>query len=178
MKRTTQLKLVLASDQPAVLQQLKSRFDEGQRFHVCASVRSAGKLLSRLERGAGDLIVMDSAIDTWVEGSGDRSWPLLRELRQRYPDTPVVVLTEHRGYLTVRAIHDAGAAGIAGRQDDFRDIERVCRRVLSGMTGILSKRLAALCGPAWSFNGAPVYRGVRMRVSVQPFIAQECATSG
>lgn len=158
MKRTNKIKVVVASDQPVVLSGLQKWFDTRERYRVSASASNAALLLSRLERAAGELIVMACTID-----SSSEAWPVLREVRRRSPDAPIVVLTSQTDPYQFRAMHAAGAAGIVSKHDDVRELDRVCSRVLSGMTQVMSKSVAALCDAARSFDGA-AYRGVRLTV--------------
>ncbi|WP_277188991.1 response regulator [Caballeronia sp. BR00000012568055] len=158
MTRTNKIKVVVASDQPVVLSGLQNWFDTHERYRVSVCAPNAELLLSRLEHAAGELIVMACTID-----SSSEAWPVMREARRRSPDAPIVVLTLQTDAHQLRAIHTAGAAGIVSKHDDVRELERVCSRVLSGMTQVMSKSVAALCDAARSFDGA-AYRGVRLTV--------------
>jgi DNA-binding NarL/FixJ family response regulator len=168
MNRTNQIEVVIASDQPAILAGLQYWFGSHARYGVSASVSSAEALLATLDHTAAELIVMTCSIDSSPgESAGREDWPVLRDVRRRCPSTPVVVMTTQTDPASLRAMQAAGATGIAAHRDDPREFERVCNRVMSGVTHVMSRQLAALCDAAASFGFGPGYREVR--VMVKPF---------
>ncbi|WP_244829968.1 response regulator transcription factor [Caballeronia sp. TF1N1] len=154
------INIVIADDQPVVLLGLQSWFEARGRYRVAATARNAAQLFTKLERTGGDLIVMDCAF----EGAPGGEFPLLRMVRERFPDVPVVAFTQETEPNTLFAMQEAGAAGIVSKCDEMREMERVCQRALSGATGIVSRRIAAYCNTARSFDINPSYRDVRVSV--------------
>ncbi len=100
-----------------------------------------------LERLGDELIVVRD-IDT-------ADFSLVRRLRRRHPEVPIVAYTMHTEPQALHALLDAGVAGIASTLDDFRDLERLCNRVLSGASSIVSKRIATCTDAVHTFNDTP-----------------------
>jgi DNA-binding NarL/FixJ family response regulator len=165
MKNTNKISVVVATDQPVVLSGLENWFDARGRYRVSASASNAEQLLAKLERAASELIVMTCTIDAppSANPANGETWPVLREVWRRSPDARIVVLSSQTDPQQFRAMHAAGAAGIVSKHDDVRELDRVCSRVLSGMTQVMSKSVAALRDAARSFDGG-AYRGVRLTV--------------
>jgi DNA-binding NarL/FixJ family response regulator len=168
MIRPYRIKVVIADDQPAVLSGLRRWFASRERYRVSGSARDAAQLLEKMARQGGDLIVMNGDLDA-SSRAGANDFALLRTVRERYPDVPVVVFCADTDASTLRALQSAGAAGIVSKQEEMRDLERVCDRVLSGATGVVSRRVAAMFQTARTFDTPPMYGHVRL--SVKPFAA-------
>lgn len=173
--RTEKIRLVVADGQPVILAGLKNWFGARGRYGIAASASSTGQLLATLQHMTSDIIVIGGALDSDAP-AGDDSVELLCVLRQRYPETPVVVLTADTDARTLRAMQRAGAAGIASTRDELREFARICDRVLSGVTGLVSRRIAACLESndeppvRQAFSATATYGDVR--VSVKPFSAK------
>jgi len=169
MKREDKIRIVVVDDRPVVLYGLQSWFESHERFRVTACVRSTEQLLARLRTTKYDVIVV-SCIG---EGPGADHAALLRELRLMCPATPVVAFTDEIAAGALADIQRAGAAGLVSTREEARTFERVCSRVLSGASNIVSPRIAGYFDAGDSrdavrcFDASSVYRGVR--VSVRPF---------
>jgi DNA-binding NarL/FixJ family response regulator len=166
------IEVVIADDQPLMLVGLQTWFAARPNYRVSATARTAERLLDTLEYNPADLVLVSSTI----AAAGDASphvedFPVLRALRKRLPDTPLVVIAEHWEALVLQALREAGAAGIVGRVDEKQELERVCKRTISGATGVLSKRIAQLSEPVQPYLAGPAYRGVRL--SVKPFSTED-----
>ncbi len=167
MKREDQIRMIVADDRPVVLYGVQGWFEAHERFRVTACVKSADQLLARLKAARYDVIVLGGS----MQGSRTDDFALLRELRGALPDTPVVVFTNATDARTFADLQRAGAAGLVSTREEARTFERVCERVISGATQIVSPRIAAYCdAAAASFDAAPVYYGVHM--SVRRFTAR------
>ncbi|WP_250455051.1 response regulator [Caballeronia sp. ATUFL_M2_KS44] len=173
--RTEKIRLVVADGQPVIVAGLQNWFGARGRYCIAASASSTEQLLATLQDTTGDVIVIGGALDANAP-AGDDSVELLCVLRQRYPETPVVVLTADTGARALRAMQRAGAAGIASTRDELREFGRICDRVLSGVTGLVSRRIAACLESndeppvRQAFSATAKYGDVR--VSVKPFSAK------
>ncbi|SAK51911.1 two-component system, response regulator [Caballeronia fortuita] len=169
MNRENKIKIVVADDRPVVLYGLQSWFESHERFSVSLCVRSTDQLLARLKIARYDLIVLSGG----MEGAQADDFALLRALRDAYPQTPIVAFTDSTDAHVLADMQRAGAAGLVSMREEARAFERVCERVISGATEIVSPRIAACCdaaaAPAW-FDASPDYDLVRM--SVRQFLAR------
>jgi len=161
MKRKSKIEIVFADDRPVVLYGLQSWFESSDRFRVSACVRNADKLLARLKTTSYDVIVLSCG----MEGSPADDFAFLREMRAACPDTPVVVFTGGTNAHALAETQRAGAAGLVSMREGAGEFERVCERVLSGATGIVSARIAAYRDAAVSSDAAPDYCGESMSVT-------------
>jgi DNA-binding NarL/FixJ family response regulator len=101
--------------------------------------------------------------------AGGENGSVLRRVRRRCPDAPIIMLTSQTDPSRFRSMHAAGAAAVVSMEDDVRELDRVCSRVMSGMTQVMSKSITDLCDGARSFDGGAAYRDVRL--TVKPFSA-------
>jgi two-component system, NarL family, captular synthesis response regulator RcsB len=141
MNFTDKIKATLADPRLPVLRELHDWFASHERYCVVGCAQDAPALLDSLTRDRGDLVVAGSELL-------GADFDVLRELRRRHPDLPVVVYTSIADGRALRAMQLAGATGLIGANDGMRDFERVCSRVMSGATSVMSKRIAASCEAA------------------------------
>ncbi|VXB00429.1 Response regulator receiver protein [Burkholderia sp. 8Y] len=166
MVRTDKIRLVVADEQPAIVLGLQSWFEARERYRVVASATGAQQLLLKLRDASSELVIVGCPLSLDARAAGDR-FGILRALRECVPHTPIVALTRDTDPLAVRAMQRAGADGIASTRDELKDFGRVCERVLSGVTGVLSRRIAACMesegqSAHGTFNSHAVYGDVRL----------------
>jgi two-component system, NarL family, captular synthesis response regulator RcsB len=177
MSHPEKITVFVADHRSAVLTSLYQWFDSQERYRPIGRAADVHQLFSALSQQASDLVVMGDHL------CGD-GFAFLRELRRCLPHVPIVVFTSINDPHALRALQAAGATGIISADDEMKDFERVCSRVLSGAPSVMSHRVAALCDevaepvpalepepqpeppppPLPSFDTTP-YRGVRVSVS-------------
>jgi two-component system, NarL family, captular synthesis response regulator RcsB len=176
MSHTEKITVFVADQRSAVLTGLYQWFDSQERYRPIGRAADVHQMFGALSQQASDLIVMGDNLC----GEG---FYILRELRRCLPHVPIVVFTSIDEPHALRALQAAGATGIISADDEMKDFERVCSRVMSGAPCVMSHRVAALCDeaplpepepapqiapppePLRSFDTLPLYRGVRVSVS-------------
>ncbi|KMZ12054.1 hypothetical protein BHUM_06333 [Candidatus Burkholderia humilis] len=177
MNSTEKISVFVADHRSAVLTGLYQWFDSQERYRVIGGAQNVDQLFAALSQRPSDLIVMSSDLF-------DNDFVVLRELRRCLPYVPILIFTTIDEANALRTVQSAGATGIISAKDEMKDFERVCSRVLSGAPGVMSQRVAAICGSApveeapapelvlrveeavRSFGANPPYQGVR--ISVRP----------
>lgn len=103
---------------------------------VCGEAGSAEEALGLLERLAPDLLVVDISL------GGASGLELVKQVHQRRPGLPTLVLSMHDETLFAERSLRAGARGYVNKQEAVGHMIAAMRKVLSGGT-YLSRRMAA-----------------------------------
>jgi DNA-binding NarL/FixJ family response regulator len=102
---------MLVDDHPIVRQGLANLIDDEEDLMVCAQVESADEALAAMETARPDVIVIDVAL-------GERSGlELVKDVRARWPDMPMLVLSMHDELLFAERALRAGAKGYVMKQE-------------------------------------------------------------
>lgn len=132
------LRIVLCDDHVVVRDGLRLVLSAEADLDVVGEAAGPGDLFDVVAARRPDVVILDLTL-----GEHD-GIPLLRDLRTRHPDIPVVVLTMHRDPETVRQALLAGAAGyvVKGARssdlvDSVRAVARDERYVYSGVAGVV-----------------------------------------
>ncbi|WP_175945866.1 response regulator transcription factor [Caballeronia sp. BCC1704] len=165
MLRKDKIRVVVADEQPVIVLGLQTWFETRERYRVVASATVEEQLLSKLRDADGELVIVGGALGAHTRPAADR-FGILRKLRECAPHTPLVALIADSDPLAIRAMQRAGAHGIASTRDELKDLGRVCERVLSGVKGVISPRIAACLENerrnAQAFDPNTIYREVRL----------------
>src|SRR5688500_11880016 len=98
-------RVMLVDDHPIVRQGLANLIDAEDDLFVCAQVESADEALAALPGARPDVLVIDVAL-------GQRSGlELVKDVRARWPDMPMLVLSMHDELLYAERALRAGAKG-------------------------------------------------------------------
>jgi two-component system capsular synthesis response regulator RcsB len=118
-------------------------------FQVAALCQSGKALFEALDQQHFDLVVTDFSMSR-TQGNED-GLRLIQRIRNRHPDTPVVVFTMLTNSGLLACIKAEGVAGIVGKSEDPEILKRVCLNVASGSAGphlspAISERIASAGG--------------------------------
>jgi len=145
------------SSQPAVPTAAKSRifivddhtmFREGLRqlidrepdMTVCGDAAGAEEALEKIEDSKPDLAIVDLSL------SGSTGIDLIKTLKIKYADLPVLVVSMHEeSVYAERALH-AGATGYVMKQEPAKTVKVAIRKVLGGDMHLSEKMTASLLG--------------------------------
>ncbi|OFW57932.1 MAG: DNA-binding response regulator [Candidatus Solincola sediminis] len=135
--------ILVVDDHPIVRNGLKQMLSEERDIRVTGEAENGGEMLRLLEERKIDVIVMDLSLP-------DRNGlDLLEEVKTRYPEKPVLMLSIHREeHFGSRALK-AGAAGYVNKRTAGRDLIAAIRKVATGGMYIsveMAERLAFKVG--------------------------------
>jgi DNA-binding NarL/FixJ family response regulator len=122
-RRTQPIRLLIVDDHEVVREGLVAALDNDPRFQVVGATASAGEALAALRRTLPDVAVVDLRLP---DRPGD---DLCRELRDRLPKMPVVMLSSYGSEDAVRAAMDAGATAYITKSAGLSELRAVLERV-------------------------------------------------
>src|SRR5688572_22941451 len=133
------MKVLIADDHPIVRQGLRQMFAGETDLTVVGEARNGQELLDLAKRIAWDVAVLDYNMP------GKTGLELVKELHQRYPARPVLILSMYpEDRYAMRALK-AGAAGYLTKESAPEELIRAVRKVAEGgryITPSLGEKLA------------------------------------
>jgi DNA-binding NarL/FixJ family response regulator len=132
---TAKRKVFIVDDHPIVRQGLALLINREQDLAVCGDAEEAGSALQQIDDLKPHIVVVDISL------SGPDGLDLLKNLRQRAPGLPVLILSMHdESHYAERALR-AGASGYIMKQEATERVLVAIRRILDGEVYV-SDRLA------------------------------------
>jgi two-component system, NarL family, response regulator NreC len=134
------LTVVLADDHAVVRSGLRLLLDSEPGIEVVAEAGDVATAIAEVERHRPDVLVLD------LHMPGEPSLPAIPRLRERSPDTRVVVLTAQRDPSFAGEAMRLGTAGYVPKEAAGRQLVRAIRMAAEGKTYLeptLGARLAA-----------------------------------
>jgi len=148
-KRATKARVMLVDDHPIVRQGLANLIEDEEDLTVCAQAESAEGALAAMETARPDVIVIDVAL-------GERSGlELVKDVRARWPEMPMLVLSMHDELLYAERALRAGAKGYIMKQEATEKVMEGIRKVLDGELYVSERMAARLMTQAVHDRGAP-----------------------
>src|ERR1700688_4452814 len=118
--------IFIVDDHPIVRQGLALLINREPDLAVCGDAEEAASALRRIEELKPDLIVVDISLN------GPDGLDLLKNVRVRYPNLPVLILSMlDESLYAERALRD-GASGYIMKQEATERVLVAIRRILSG----------------------------------------------
>src|SRR6202047_2330552 len=118
-------KVFLIDDHPIVRQGLALFIDREPDLMVCGEADGATSALQAIREAAPDFVVLDISLD------GPDGLELLKTLRVRYPNLPVLVLSMHDEAVYAERALRAGANGYIMKQEATDRVLVALRRILN-----------------------------------------------
>ena len=132
---TAKRKVFIVDDHPIVRQGLALLINREQDLAVCGDAEEAVSALQQIDDLKPHIVVVDISL------SGPDGLDLLKNLRQRAPGLPVLILSMHdESHYAERALR-AGASGYIMKQEATERVLVAIRRILGGEVYV-SDRLA------------------------------------
>jgi len=131
--------VLIAYDHALIREGLKKILNSEQDIRVVGEASNVVELFTALKRLAVNIILLD------ITMPGESGLDALKELRQKYPHLPVLILSfhpEHR--FAVRALK-AGAAGYLTKESAAEEVVQAVRKIASGgkyVSASLAEQLA------------------------------------
>lgn len=130
------VKILVVDDHPIVREGLTLRINRQPDLVVCGEADTAGDALKTIRTSKPDLAIVDLSLK---EGSG---LDLIKDIKTRYPQLPVLVLSMHDEFLYAERALRAGARGYIMKYEATNNIITAIRLVLSGKI-YLSDRISS-----------------------------------
>jgi DNA-binding NarL/FixJ family response regulator len=143
----TPFRVFIVDDHPMMRIGLGHFLTQDGDIKICGEAPDAPTALEGIEQTHPDLVLLDISLD------GRSGLDLLRDLRFRFPDLPVLVHSMHDEMIYADHALAAGARGYLMKQETSEKVRVAVRQVLSGQT-YLSERLRAR-GPSPAGRTAP-----------------------
>lgn len=119
-------RILVVDSHPLVRRGLHALIDNEPDLSVCAEAATQREGFEKVAAAEPDLVI----IDLWL-GSGD-GLALLRDIRSRNGDLPILVLTLHDAPVHAERALRAGASGYVTKREEDETLLRAIRCVLGG----------------------------------------------
>lgn len=138
--QTARTSVVLVDDHPVVRDGLSYLLAEQPDFEVVGEAEDAAAALEVLEHARPQVVVLDLTL------KGQDVLPLVPELRRRWPQLRILVLSMHEESLYADRLLALGAHGYVMKQEPPAEFLRALRRVSAGelhVSAAMGERLVA-----------------------------------
>lgn len=149
-------RVFLVDDHPMVRERLAHLIDQQEDLRVCGEASDAIDALDGICRVRPDIAIVDLSL------RASNGLDLIKDLKSRGSDVPVLVLSMHDESLYAERVLRAGAMGYVSKQEATRNILLAIRRVLEGsvyvspgVAGSLVKRMVGGISPG---EASPISR--------------------
>lgn len=123
-------KIVIAEDQTLVRQGLRSLLESEKRFNVVAEAGDGIEAIRLVEKHKPDLVLLDLAMPKMSGLSA------LKDIKNRYPETKILVLTFHSSEEYILEAFESGANGYCLKKDSHAELLAAMKSILSGKSFI------------------------------------------
>jgi len=120
------IKIIIIDDHSIVRKGLKEILDEDRDFTVTGEAESGEELLKILETETFDVVILD------VTMPGQGGLETLKEIKTKYPDLPVLMLSVHKEDQYAFGVLKAGAAGYINKKSAPEELIKAIRMVGDG----------------------------------------------
>jgi DNA-binding NarL/FixJ family response regulator len=134
-QRQTKARILLVDDHPIMRQGLRELIDNEPDLVVCGECANGASALEAVDQQKPDLCIVDIALE------GSNGIELLKNIKARYPDMLVLMLSMHDEGLYAERVLRAGARGYVMKQEATDKVLRAIRKVL-GNEIYVSERLS------------------------------------
>lgn len=137
------MKILIADDHAIVRRGLRQIVSDQPDMIVVGESESIAQTMTAMQKDSWDVLVLDL---TMPDGNGfDALW----ELRQKYPNVGILVLSMHSEDQFALPVLQAGAAGYLTKETAPEELVRAIRRVYRGgkyISQALAEKLAGIVG--------------------------------
>ncbi len=139
------LRIVLADDSYLLREGVRALLEDSGEVEICAAASNAAELLDAVVECEPDAVLTDIRMPPTLQMEGIEA---AHEIRRRFPNIGVVVLSQHADESYVRALLEHGTNGLAyllkERVGDVDELLRALREVCAGRTVLDPRVLDAL----------------------------------
>lgn len=126
MTRTEPARVLIVDDHPIVRQGLVQLIDQEADLEICGEADDAETALTTMERSRPDIAVVDLML------KGSVGFDLIRTLKARHRDVPVLVISMHDEAIYAERALRAGAHGYIMKEEATGLVLTAVRKVLAG----------------------------------------------
>src|ERR1043166_5990647 len=119
-------RVLLVDDHPMVRERLTEALQRESDLAVCGEAEDRNQALAAVERTRPHLVIVDLTL------KNSHGLDLIKDLRIRYPDLAVLVVSMHDESLHAERVIRAGARGYITKQEATKKILLAVRTVLNG----------------------------------------------
>jgi DNA-binding NarL/FixJ family response regulator len=147
-------KILVVDDHPIVRERLSELINQEADLNVCGEAEDSHEALKAVESLRPDLAIIDITLkDTYgIE--------LIKQLKERHPKLPVLVLSMHDESLYGERALRAGAKGYLTKQEATKKVITAIRRILAGEIFVSEKMASTIlhkvAGGASPTGGSPI----------------------
>jgi two-component system invasion response regulator UvrY len=120
------IRVLIADDYPVVREGLKKIFDRNQNIVIEGEAQNGQEVLDQVQAKDFDVVLLDIIMPNtnWLE--------LLKDLKSRKPQLPVIILSMHRGEEYVTRAFRAGASGYLTKESMIDELVHAVEKVARG----------------------------------------------
>ncbi|MFO8013487.1 MAG: response regulator transcription factor [Phycisphaerae bacterium] len=133
-------KVLIVDDHPVVRRGLAQVLDGTDDFAFCGEAETAADALRAVAETDPDVAV----VDLTLKGKGGLE--LVKDLHQRHPDLPVLVLSMHDESLYAERALRAGARGYIMKDGRMEEVVQALRQILGGRVYLSPRMTSRLLG--------------------------------
>ena len=119
-------RIFVVDDHPIVRQGLSLLIDRERDLMVCGEAEEAQTAMQQIALSRPDILIVDISLN------GPDGLDLLKNMRLKYPDLPVLVLSMHDESIYAERALRAGANGYIMKQEATENVLVALRRILNG----------------------------------------------
>jgi two-component system invasion response regulator UvrY len=138
------MKILIADDHEIVRKGLQELLAQGLPEATFGEAKDGEKVLEQVENDSWDLLILDITLP------GRSGLDVLKDLRLRKPELPILVLSMHPETQYGKRVLKAGASGYMNKDSAPDELINAIRKVLSGrryVSPVLAEKLALDLGP-------------------------------
>lgn len=125
-KETKKLRVLVVDDHPVLRQGLKLLINQEPDLMVCGEAENLQQAFTAIREKRPDIVIIDLSL---AQGSGI---DLIKNIKPRYPDLPILVLSMHEESLYAERALRAGARGYIMKKEAPEKVISAIRKVLEG----------------------------------------------
>ena len=126
METQPKVRVVLVEDHPMFREQLRQLISKEPDMCVCGEADNRQQALELLESVPVDIMIVDLTL------KGSNGLELIKELKAREIEVPVLVLSMHEELLYAERVLRAGARGYITKHETSNEVMAAIRKVLNG----------------------------------------------
>jgi len=148
-KKTARKKILIVDDHPVLREGLTVAINQQPDLAVCAQAGDAEEAMAAVGASKPDAAIIDISLQ------GRSGVDLIKDLKNRHPDLPVMALSMHDEDVYAERALRAGALGYVMKKESTENMLKALRKVLDGKFHVSERMSARLLQLAVKQPGIP-----------------------